>query len=335
MSTAAIRRPRVGFLGVGWIGRHRMAAIRDAGAVEIAAVADSSADALAAALDTAPEARALPDLDALLNHGLDGVVIATPSARHAAESIRALEAGMAVFCQKPLGRTREENAAVVAAAERADRLLGVDLSYRHTAGMRRLRDLVFAGELGTIHAIDLVFHNAYGPDKPWFYDRALSGGGCVIDLGIHLVDLALWILGFPEVVAVNSDLFREGGRLAAGDNAVEDHALATLRVADGAAIRLACSWRAHAGRDADISLSVFGTRGGATFRNTGGSFYDFTLERHDNTRCELLTAPPDAWGGRAATDWADRLAASPRFDPSIEPLLDVARAIDAIYAGGL
>jgi predicted dehydrogenase len=48
-----------------------------------------------------------------------------------------------------------------------------------------------------VFAVDLVFHNAYGPDKPWFYDPELSGGGCVMDLGVHLVDLALWSLDFP------------------------------------------------------------------------------------------------------------------------------------------
>ena len=83
----------------------------------------------------------------------------------------------------------------------------MDLSYRHTTGMQRIRELIRAGELGHVYAVDLVFHNAYGPDKPWFYDVALSGGGCVIDLGIHLVDLALWTLGFPRVRGVASRLF--------------------------------------------------------------------------------------------------------------------------------
>jgi predicted dehydrogenase len=61
-----------------------------------------------------------------------------------------------------------------------------------------------SGELGRVFAVDLVFHNAYGPDKPWFYDPELAGGGCVMDLGVHLVDLALWSLDFPGVTAVTS-----------------------------------------------------------------------------------------------------------------------------------
>src|SRR5205085_415527 len=123
---------------------------------------------------------------------LDGLVIATPSASHAVQARAALERGIAVFCQKPLARTAAETASVVEAARAANRLLGVDLSYRHTEAMRHIGALARSGELGDIYAIDLVFHNAYGPDKAWFRDVKLSGGGCVIDLGTHLVDLALW-----------------------------------------------------------------------------------------------------------------------------------------------
>src|SRR5947199_289519 len=85
-----------------------------------------------------------------------------------AGSIRALKRGAAVFCQKPLGRTAAEARAVIDAARAADRLLCVDLSYRFTDGMRRIRELVRAGALGRVYAVDLVFHNAYGPDKAWF-----------------------------------------------------------------------------------------------------------------------------------------------------------------------
>src|SRR3546814_15615705 len=95
-------------------------------------------------------------LDALLEQPLDGIVIATPSALHAEQSIRALERGVPVFCQKPLGRTGAEVRAVIDAARAADRLLGVDLSYRGTAGMRALRDHVRAGQLGQVHAVDQI-----------------------------------------------------------------------------------------------------------------------------------------------------------------------------------
>ena len=324
-------RPKIGFLGVGWIGRHRMAAMLATGAVEAVAIADTSPEMVAEAARLAPDAAVVDGLDAMLALAPDGVVIATPSALHAAQSIRALEAGAAVFCQKPLGRDAGEAADVVEAARRADRLLSVDFSYRFTAGMRAIAELIRQGELGQVFAVDLVFHNAYGPDKPWFYDRAQSGGGCVMDLGVHLVDLALWALGFPAASGpVTAQLFA-AGRPLAGD-AVEDFATASITLDTGTVVRLACSWRLHAGRDAEIGAAFYGTAGGAALRNVGGSFYDFTAERYRGTATETLASPPDDWGARAAADWAQRLARSRAFDPAAERLVDVARVLDRIYA---
>ena len=172
---------------------------------------------------------------------------------------------MAVFCQKPLGRSVEEVSSVVEAARRADRLLGLDLSYRHTTGARALTDVIRSGELGQIFAVELAFHNAYGPDKPWFYDRALSGGGCVIDLGVHLVDLALWLLDFPVVETVSSRLYASGQPLSPGSAEVEDYAVARLDLAGGTTARIACSWHLHAGQEAVIEARFYGTAATASY----------------------------------------------------------------------
>jgi len=330
-SQASLARPRLGFLGVGWIGRHRMQAILGTGAIDVAAIADPSPDMAAEAGKLAPAAKLVPTLDDILDLGVDGVVIATPSAMHAEQSIQALNRGVAVFCQKPLGRTAAEVQAVVDAARKADRLLGVDLSYRFTEGMRRIREIIDSGELGSIYAVDLVFHNAYGPDKPWFYDPALSGGGCVMDLGVHLVDLALWTLSHPGVSGVSGKLFANGAPLKDHASQVEDYAVATMELETGAVVQLACSWRLQAGCDAVICATFYGTQGGVSLRNVNGSFYDFTAERYRGTARETLAAPPDEWGGRAAADWASRLAAEGRFDPAAEHLVDVARVLDRIY----
>lgn len=324
-------KPRLGFLGVGWIGRHRMEAMLATGSVEAAAIADPSADMRAEATTLAPSAAMVETLDELLTQDLDGLVIASPSALHAEQSIRALEAGLAVFCQKPLGRTAAEAKAVVDAARAADRLLAVDLSYRFTEGMSRIRELAQSGALGKIYAVDLVFHNAYGPDKSWFYDPALSGGGCVMDLGVHLVDLAFWTLGFPKVIDVSGKLLSSGDPLRDPATQVEDYAVANIGVETGCTIQLACSWRLQAGVDAVISASFYGTEGGAGIRNVGGSFYDFVAERYRGTETDTIATPPDEWGGRAAADWAARLAAGERFDPAADRLVEVAAVLDRIY----
>ena len=322
---------RLGFLGVGWIGRHRLEAVARSGVGEIAAIADPSRADAEAARSAAPRARLYQRYEDLLREDLDGVVIATPSAMHAAQAVAALERGLAVFCQKPLGRSAAETRRVVEVARAADRLLGVDLSYRAVQGVRRMGEFCRSGRLGRLFAADLVFHNAYGPDKDWFYDRRRSGGGCVMDLGIHLVDLALWFLGDAGVESVQSRLYAAGEPLSRRPRVVEDYAVATLHLDSGAVARLACSWRLSAGREAVIEASVYGSEGAVVLRNVNGSFYDFVTEHCVGTRREILAEPPDAWGGRSIVEWASRVAAGARYDPSAERLVTTAQVIDAIY----
>lgn len=309
-----------------------MEAMLATGAIDAAAVCDPNPDMAREAAMFAGAAPIVDSLDAMLAMDLDGIVIATPSALHADQSIRALRRGIAVFCQKPLGRTAVEVGQVVAAARAADRLLGVDLSYRFTNGMVAIRDAIRSRELGRLFAVDLVFHNGYGPDKPWFYDRALSGGGCVMDLGVHLLDLALWALDFPAIVGTASRLFAGGAPLEVGEDAVEDYADAAIDLQGGVALRLACSWRLPVGRDAIISASFHGTGGGASLANVDGGFAAFSTRRYRGTASEPLVGVDDGWSGRAAADWASRLGAGERYDPYAERLIDVAAGLDAIYA---
>jgi predicted dehydrogenase len=103
-----LRKPKVGFLGTGWIGRYRMEAALATGAIEAAAICDPSPECAAEAAKLAPDAKVVSSFEALLDEPLDALVIATPSALHAEQSIAALERGMAVFCQKPLGRNAVE-----------------------------------------------------------------------------------------------------------------------------------------------------------------------------------------------------------------------------------
>jgi predicted dehydrogenase len=320
---------RLGFLGTGWIGRNRMEAMLATGELVAAAICDPSPEMAEQAKAMAPLALEADSLEAMLALELDGVVIATPSAMHAEQCIEAFEAGAAVFCQKPLGRTAAEVEAVLDAARRADRLLGVDLSYRHTAAMQAIRDRIRAGELGKVFAADLTFHNAYGPQSGWFWDPELSGGGCLIDLGVHLVDLALWMFDFPEVSEARATLLRDG-RPALPSEA-EYYAVAELVLANGVHVRIACSWNLDAGQDAIIEAAFHGTDGGARMRNEDGSFFDFSAELLKGRSAERIASPPDDWGGRAAVDWVRKLAAGERFAASTDGLLESARVLDRLY----
>jgi predicted dehydrogenase len=310
MNVSADVLPRLGFVGLGWIGSQRRDALVDSGTAEAVAACDPAVDGC------------LESFDDLLELDLDGLVIATPNALHAPQAIAALDHGIAVFCQKPLGVNADEARAVLDAARRNDRLLGVDMSYRLTEAARSVRELVQSDRLGDVFAVDLAFHNAYGPDRPWSTDPSLAGGGCLVDLGVHLVDLALWTLDFPPVRKVT-------GRLRG--RPLEDHAFVQLDLVGGTVVRIACSWRLHLGGDCLIEACFYGTEGGASLRNVGGSFFDLRAERYDGTATTVLCEPPDAWPGRAAVAWAQRLATGAGFDAAADQLVPVHEVLDAVY----
>lgn len=332
METVIETAPRIGFAGVGWIGRNRLQAVRENSRTIIAGINDTDPEVSGRLKHEMPELQDYESFEEMLDDDLDGIVIATPSAMHAEQALAALQRGKAVFCQKPLGRNANETAGVVETARHNDLLLGVDYSYRYTDAMRQVKQVITSGELGRIYGVHLMFHNAYGPDKPWYYDPELSGGGCLIDLGVHLVDLLHWVWDDPQVAVTRSNLFHGGRPRRRGE--AEDYAAAQLEVNGGeTAVQLSCSWNLPAGREAVIEAAFYGEHGGVAFRNLDGSFYNFTAEKYTGTRTEVLAMPPDEWSGRAAVMWADRLAVGNRFDPSAERSIRVARTVDELYSG--
>ena len=328
------RRPRLAFVGLGWIGVNRLNTIATSDAVEIAALYDERKDALDAARRIAPKAAVISSYDEILEDSIDGVVIATPNALHVTQTVAALRAGISVFCQKPLGCNVPEVWQAVSAARESDCLLGVDFSYRFIPGMHQVRKLVQDGRLGQIFAVDLKFHNGYGPDKKWFYQREASGGGCVLDLGIHLIDLGLWTLNFPRIADVTSTLFSHGHAIKEPWSGIEDYAVARMQTVDGVVLNLTCSWNLHVGADAEIEVCFYGTEGAAALRNVDGSFYNFLAERYQRAHRERLyeSGADREWGGLAALDWCKRLAQGERFSANTEEFLSSAAVIDRIYA---
>ncbi|WP_243745601.1 Gfo/Idh/MocA family protein [Segetibacter sp. 3557_3] len=326
-----VTKPKLGFAGVGWIGRSRLKAVVESDLASISRLNDPSETCLDEALKIAPGSVTGSEFEELVSDAnLDAVVIATPSALHMQQAVAAFESGKAVFCQKPLGRNLEEVKAVVDAARKSNRLLGADFSYRYTTAFQKIHTVIKSGELGKIFAVDLKFHNAYGPDKPWFYDLSLSGGGCVLDLGIHLIDLMLFALDFPEVKTVSRSLLAKGVSVK-GRNEVEDYANVFMELDNDATAQLACSWNLSAGCEAVIEASFFGTNGGVSIKNVSGSFYDFEASRYYGTNTEVLAGPPDDWGGRALVDFIQRLSRTNEYNREADEYLKSAAVLDKIY----
>lgn len=322
--------PRLGFLGLGWIGHARLRSLVERGEAVIAAVADPSPAARDAARGLADEARALSDLDEMLEMELDGVVVATPPALHEEQVAAALARRLPVFCQKPLATDLGGTRRVLEAARSADRLLAVDMSYRRARAVMTAEEVIRSGAVGAVFAVEAAFHNPYRPAQAWSNRLEVAGGGCLLDLGTHLIDLALAGLGLGEVASLTAALFESGAPVAHLVRP-EDYAMITFRLDGGGVASVVTSWEQEV-EQAVIRLVYRGSRGAVQVRNVGGSFYDFETVLSQDGRDELISRPPDNWGGRLLIEWARRLAhGDNRYDAGIESLERVAHVVDRAY----
>lgn len=311
-----------------------MRVLADSGLAEVGAICDLDPARL---YDACARLRHQPVIcdafEELLELPLDGVVIATPNWLHESQAAAALDRGLPVFSQKPLALTAAGTRCLLDLSRRHALPLGVDWSYRHLAGMSALRQRIADGEIGSITAAELSFHNAYGPDAAWYYELASGGGGCLLDLGCHLLDLCHWLLGARGPADVRARCFRNGVLLSLPPGEPEDFVMADVDYDSGQHVHLSCSWRAAVGRGAVIGCRIFGTDGGAAIHNVGGSFYDFEITLHHGDQSEVLGHPPDDWPGRALLEWTRALDRGNEAE-DMEHLVTTAELIDTIYGRG-
>ncbi|MEX2494452.1 MAG: Gfo/Idh/MocA family oxidoreductase [Woeseia sp.] len=325
-------KPRLGFAGLGWIGEQRMRALADAGIADIVAVCEPDPVRLRGACSALPQQPAVcRSFEELLEQPLEGIVIATPNALHEPQAAAAMERDLATFSQKPLALSGSGTARLLELARKKNLPLGVDWSYRYLAGVPELKRRIEQGEIGEVTAAEMSFHNAYGPDAAWYYQLSSAGGGCLLDLGCHLLDLCHWLLGARGPQNVRARCFSQGKLLPPPVSEAEDFVMADIDYASGQHLHLSCSWRASAGCGAVIGCRIFGTGGGAEIRNVGGSFYDFEVALHHGADSLVLAAPPDPWSGRALLDWTRRLGSGAGCDEDVEHLATTATLIDSIY----
>jgi predicted dehydrogenase len=152
---------------------------------------------------------------------------------------------------------------MVAEAEKARRLLMMHFNQRFSPKAQWLKRLIDRGELGDIYVGKCHWVRRRGiPGRKTFYTKATSGGGALIDIGVHVLDLALWYMGHPEPVAVSGCTYRNFGPKLDPAFDVDDHAHAFVRFAGGASLSLETSWASHVEGEA-IGFELRGTRGGA------------------------------------------------------------------------
>jgi predicted dehydrogenase len=205
--------------------------------------------------------------DLLEAAGVDVVVVSTPNVFHMPQAQAALRAGKQVLVQKPLATSAAHARATLDLAAAQRRLLFVDYSYRFLETAAAFREAL--PDIGEVRAVSAVFHNIGGPraGRDWFLNPDLSGGGALIDLGVHMLDMLLWVLSPQHVKLENVALRRRDGVM------VEHEADMDLHL-DNIPVRLAVSWGAPLPLT-DIAINVEGARGELRWTNVEGSFAHF------------------------------------------------------------
>jgi predicted dehydrogenase len=211
---------------------------------------------------------------------LDAVSVVLPNALHSTASIAALKQGLHVLCEKPMATSAREGRRMVEAASKANRKLMINFSFRFREQSMALKRLIDSGAVGEIYFGRTAWHRRRGLPGfgGWFGTKKLSGGGPIIDLGVHRLDLAMWLMGNPRPVTVSGSTYGHiGSRLAREQQAtfdVEDLGCAMVRFDNGSTLLLEASWAGFSEKREDMITHLFGTRGGIVQRNLGEG-YDF------------------------------------------------------------
>jgi len=280
-----MRKLKVGVIGLG-MGRGHIRGYQGHPAANVVAIADVDANRLAEIGDKFNIPRRYTSAAEMLEREkLDVVSVATPNKFHMPLTIAALKAGAHVLCEKPMAMNAHEAAAMMAAAKRARRRIMINFSYRFTEQSMSLKGEVDSGVLGKVYFARTVWHRSRGIPGfgGWFGQKKLSGGGPLIDLGVHRLDLALWLMGYPKPVWVMGSAYNHiGSRLAklkkkAFD--VEDLAAGFIKFADGATLEIEASWAANLPDAELMETRLLGTKGGLLQRNLNGE-YVFEAELH-------------------------------------------------------
>ncbi|MEO8454769.1 MAG: Gfo/Idh/MocA family oxidoreductase [Sphingomicrobium sp.] len=243
---------RFGLIGAGAIGKIRADALAKAPECELVAVSDLD-DARARA--AGPRAKFYLDASELIAAAeVDAVIISTPPPLHEPLAVAAASAGKHVLVEKPMAATPEACERMIAAARKAGTLLTVGYNHRYFEALKRMRDVVASGDIGTLsHVRAYTGHSGLAEFKAsWMYDKNVMGGGALMDNGTHVIDLTRYIMGDPtEVFGFATHKVWNLG--------VEDEGIALLRTAEGVSASIEASW--HEWRGYRFHMEAYGDRG--------------------------------------------------------------------------
>ena len=275
MSESGDRKIRAAVVGVG-IGYLHLQGYAKSPHAEIAAVCDIDAARAERVANEFQVPRVFTDYREMLKmEEIDVVSVCVPNYLHAPVAIACFEAGKHVVCEKPMAMNASEGEQMLEAARKAGRRLMMAFNNRFRGDVQVLKGFIEAGELGEIYFAKTGWVRRQGiPGMGgWFTTKAKSGGGPLIDIGVHMLDVTLYLMGNPKPVSVMGCTYGKFGPRGLGQGGwgtpeaggtfdVEDMAAALIRFENGASVFLEASWASYIERDVMYS-SLLGTEGGA------------------------------------------------------------------------
>ena len=271
------QRVKVGVIGAGAISQlMHLPILSERNDVDVMAVADPDGAKARAVAQRFGVPRVMTDDELIAADDIEGVVICAPSFLHEDFAAECLKAGKHVLVERPMSLSPGGARRLLEVAEDRGNGLVIGLSHRYQANVRALRSAVAEGALGELGTVRVTWLNraVRRPRTGWRRRALEAGGGALMDLGVPALDLALWVLGYPEVERVTATTRGDGF-----DVEEEAHLFAVTK--DGVAVTLTASWRLHAPEDRH-RLWIFGSDGGARrsplsiYRQVGGRTVDVT-----------------------------------------------------------
>ncbi len=330
---------RVGVIGLG-MGRHHAKQYEASALADLVAICDADPLRLAEYQAIYPRTKAYTSYEELLASGtVDAVSVALPTFLHDTVSIAALEAGLHVLCEKPMAVNAPRARAMLEASRAAGRKLMIHFNYRYSPSAQYLKRYVDSGNLGQVYYARTRWLRARGVPKPggWFGIKELSGGGPVIDLGVHRLDMALWLMGYPKAISVSASVFDLVGRRFAEEMGVrydvEDLASALIRLDNGVTLQMEASWVGGTDLREDMLTAVYGVNGAAIHRNVneGYDFEALALRASDGTLEQISPKRyPDVCPS-AVDDFVRCVRDDCELEAKPEHGYELMRIIDAIY----
>ena len=222
---------------------------------EISAVAEINKSRLHSVADKFNISKRYSDYTELLkNNDADAVIIAAPTHLHKQIAIDCLNAGKDVLVEKPLARNSIEGEEIIECAKRNNKKLMVGMNLRYRPDSMLIRTLIDAGEIGVPYYIKCGWIRKQSSTERWFSKREEAGGGVILDLGINLMDLALWLADYPKAISVSTKNFHHKSKN------LEDTSVSFIRCENSLLINLEASWTLAEGKD-NFYTTIYGTKG--------------------------------------------------------------------------